>query len=202
MGKGYKIDENSFKPYACCKHSHASLYAMQVLRKNKKLKPADISGIELHINNMTDFLINNPEPKNSYGCKFSIQYCVAGMLKYGEMGIEQFAPDIINDKEVQAIMKQIKIIKDPEIEALHTRDSSKLASKVVLYCMDGRTLEMQVDYPKGDPPNPMTWEESVKKFMNLVTPVYGEIKAEKFCQFFNNIEQVDDFNKAIDCILK
>jgi len=202
LGKGYKIDENSFKPYACCKHSHASLYAMQVLRKNKKLKPADICGIELHINNITDFLINNPEPKNSYGCKFSIQYCVAGMLKYGEMGIEQFAPNVINDEEVRAIMKQIKIIKDPEIEALHARDSSKLASKVVIYCLDGRTLEMQVDYPKGDPPNPMLWRDSVEKFLSLTVPIYGEIKAEKFCNLIDNLEQVEDFSKALSKIMK
>lgn len=202
LGQGYKIDENSFKPYACCKHSHACLYAVQVLRKNKKLLPADIAGIELHINKITNFLINNPEPQNSYGCKFSIQYCVAGMLKYGEMGIDKFAPDVINDREVRAIMKNIVIVNDSEIEAVHAANSAKLASKVVLHCKDGRILEMQVDYPKGDPPNPMTWEESVEKFMNLVVPVYGEIKADKFCQLFNNLEQVDDFSKAIESILK
>ena len=202
LGQGYKIDENSFKPYACCKHSHACLYAVQVLRKNKKLLPADIAGIELHINKITNFMINNPEPQNSYGCKFSIQYCVAGMLKYGEMGIDKFAPDVINDREVRAIMKNIVIVNDSEIEAVHAANSAKLASKVVLHCKEGRILEMQVDYPKGDPPNPMTWEESVEKFMNLVVPVYGEIKADKFCQLFNNLEQVDDFSKAIESILK
>lgn len=202
LGKGYKIDENSFKPYACCKHSHAALYAVQVLRKNKKLRSFDISSIDLHINNITNFLINNPEPKNPYGCKFSIQYCVAGMLKYGEMGVEQFAPDIINDKDVRAMMQHINIIEDPEIEAVHAIDSSRLASKVVLHCRDGRTLEMQVDYPKGDPPNPMTWEDSIAKFMSLTVPVYGEEKAEKFCNMIATLEQVGDFSKAISKIAK
>jgi 2-methylcitrate dehydratase PrpD len=173
-----------------------------VLRKNKKLKPFDIKGIDLHINNITNFLINNSEPKNSYGCKFSIQYCVAAMLKYGEMGVEQFASSIINDEEVRDMMKHITIIQDPEIEAVHARDSSKLASKVVFHCKDGRTLEMQVDYPKGDSPNPMTWEDSVEKFRHLTVPVYGEMKAEKLLNLIDNLEQFEDFSKAINKIVK
>lgn len=202
LGQGYKIDENSFKPYACCKHAHASLYAAQVLRKNKNIRPTDILTIELHVNSITNFLINNPRPQNSYGCKFSIQYCVAGMLKYGEMGVDQFATDIINDREVRNIMKNILVVADPEMEALHAADASKLASKVIIHCKDGRNVEMQVDYPKGDPPNPMTWQESVKKFTNLVVPVYGKTRTEQLCQLCDNFEQIDDFAAAIEAVLK
>ena len=99
-------------------------------------------------------------------------------------------------------MQHINIIEDPEIEAVHAIDSSRLASKVVLHCRDGRTLEMQVDYPKGDPPNPMTWEDSIAKFMSLTVPVYGEEKAEKFCNMIATLEQVGDFSKAISKIAK
>lgn len=126
----YKIDNNSFKPYACCKHSHASLYAMQVLRAENSLKSEDVEEIELLVNNITEFLINNPQPENPYGCKFSIQYCVAGMLKY------------------------------------------------------------------GDPPNPMSWDESVAKFMFLAVPVYGETKAAKLCKLIETLENSKDF--AVD----
>lgn len=59
----YKIDNNSFKPYACCKHSHAALYAMQVLRTEHGLKPDDVEAIEILVNEITDFLINNPQPE-------------------------------------------------------------------------------------------------------------------------------------------
>ena len=193
LGKGFKIDDNSFKPYACCKHSHAGLYAVQALRKENNLQPQDVAKIELFVNNITDFLINNPGPENPYGCKFSIQYCVAGMMKYGEMGVRQFAPEIINDAEVRELMARTEVIKDAAMEAVIAGDSSKLASKVVIHCKDGRALEMQVDYPKGDPPNPMSWEETVAKFMSLATPVYGEEKARKLCDLVGSLENSKDF---------
>jgi len=194
LGKGYKIDENSFKPYACCKHSHAGLYAVQVLSKEHDLKPHDIAKIELLVNNITDFLINNPSPENPYGCKFSIQYCVAGMLKYGEMGVEQFAADVIDDAEVRDLMSRTEVIKNDDIDAIITSDPSKLASKVIIHCKDGRILEKQVDYPKGDPPNPMTWDESVEKFMSLAAPVYGKDRSVKLCHLVDSLEESTDFS--------
>lgn len=193
IGEGYKIDENSFKPYACCKHSHAGLYAVQVLRQEHDLKPRDIAKIELLVNNITDFLINNPSPENPYGCKFSIQYCVAGMLKYGKMGVEQFAANVIDDAEVRELMSCTEVIKDDAIEAIIENNPSKLASKVVIHCKDGRILEKQVDYPKGDPPNPMTWEESVDKFMSLAAPVYGKDISIKLCRLVDRLDESSDF---------
>lgn len=197
----YKIDNNSFKPYACCKHSHAALYAMQVLRTENNLQPDDVAEIEILVNDITDFLINNPQPENSYGCKFSIQYCTAGMLKYGEMGVDQFLPDVIDDAVVRGLMAKTKVVRDAAIEAVHAADPAKLASRLIVRCKDSRVLSLQVDFPKGDPPNPMTWEDSVAKFMSLVTPVYGAAKAAKLCALIDKLDTYDDFSAALaECL--
>lgn len=37
-----KIQHNSFKPYACCKHAHAAVYGAQTLRSSHGIKPEDI----------------------------------------------------------------------------------------------------------------------------------------------------------------
>lgn len=197
LGKVLKIDDNSFKPYACCKHSHASLYAMQTLRKENNLTMDDIEGIELRVNHITNFLINNPAPQNPYGGKFSIQYCVAGMMKWGEMGVEQFSEKAINDPDVRALMEKITVTEDPEIQAIIDSDASKLASKLILRLKDGRELSMLVEYPLGDPPNPMTWEDTVAKFMSLATPVYGEEIAEGLVNLIDKLDEVEDFSDAI-----
>ena len=189
----YKIDNNSFKPYACCKHSHAALYAMQVLRTEHGLKPDDVEAIEILVNEITDFLINNPQPENPYGCKFSIQYCVAGMLKYGDMGVDRFLTEVIGDAEVRSLMAKTKVMRDAAIEAVHAADAAKLASRLIVRCKDGRVLELQIDFPKGDPPNPMSWDESVAKFMSLAAPVYGEEKTAKLCGLIDNLEASSDF---------
>lgn len=194
LGNGkYKIDENSFKPYACCKHSHAAIFAVISLCKQHGLDLDNIKEIKLFVNNITDFLINNSKPENPYGCKFSIQYCVVGAAKYGKMGIEEFAPSVIDNPQVRAAMHNVKIIKDQAIENIFLADPTKLATKVEIVNTAGDIFSLLVEYPKGDPPNPMTWAESVDKFTNLVTPVYGEDRAAKLVNLIDKLEASSDF---------
>ncbi len=203
LGSGaLKIDRNSFKPYACCKHSHAALYAIQSLRTEHGLQPADIAAITLYVNNITDYLINNPAPQTPYGCKFSIQYCAAAMLKYGAAGIEQFRENIIDDKDVRRLMSKTKVIRDDKMEMIHQENAAKLASRVELKLSSGATLSMQVDYPKGDPENPLSWDEACAKFTQMAEPVIGAKKAAAFCQATAELEQYPDVAEAIASCLK
>lgn len=195
--KHLRIDENSFKPYACCKHSHAAIYAAQVLKKEHELRAENISEVRIYVNNITDYLINNPQPQNPYGCKFSIQYCVAAMLTFGAVGIEQFAQDVIHNTEVRDLMSRTKVIRDAAIEKIHQEDASKLASRLEVVCKDGTVHSMKVDYPKGDPDNPVTWEEAKAKFMHLAVPVYGQQQAGKLCSLIENLEECEDLAQGL-----
>lgn len=203
LGNGkFKIDVNSFKPYACCKHSHAAIYAVQVLAKENNLTPENVKKITLHVNEITNYLINNADPQTAYGCKFSIQYCVAAMLKFGKVGIEQFAPELMNNTELREIMKKIEVMFDKDVDAIIKSDPSKLASIVEIETTDAKKLEKEVDYPKGDPDNAFTWEEAVAKFKGLAEPVYGEQVCNQLVNLIDKLEEVTDFDKELRQALK
>lgn len=198
LGNGsFKIDVNSFKPYACCKHSHASIYATQVMAKENGLTTENVKKITLRVNDITNYLINNPDPQTAYGCKFSIQYCVAAMLEFGQVGIEQFAPELMNSPELRGIMAKIEVVFDKDVDAIIKSDPSKLASIVVIETVDGKKFEKEVDYPKGDPDNAFTWEEAVAKFNGLAVPVYGEKVCAQLVALIDKLDEVDDFAKAL-----
>lgn len=199
--KQLKIDDNSFKPYPCCKHSHAAIYAAETLKSEHGLTAEDIDKVELYVNDITDILINNQYPQNPYGCKFSIQYCVAAMLTCGAIGLEHFSEAYIHNEAVRKLMEKVEVIKSPEMEAMYQKDPTKLASRLVVHCDDGRCLEMTVDHPKGDKKNPFTWSDAEKKFMLLAESVYGRAKTEKLCSLIKNLEECTDFGKAIaECL--
>lgn len=187
-----KIQHNSFKPYACCKHAHAAVYGAQTLRGSHGIKPEDIDCVEIRVNNITDFLINNPAPQNVYGCKFSIQYCVAAALVYGKAGVDEFNARARGSTVMQKIMDKISVVKEEKQELLNRENPAKLASEIIIKMKDGAKYQMQVDYPKGDPDNPMTWEESNAKFIALAEPVCGCRKAEKLSAYIKNIDEISD----------
>ena len=201
LGMGFKIDDNSFKPYPCCKHSHASIYALQILQKEYEFMAEDVAKLEVLVNSITDSLINNPDPQTAYGCKFSIQYCDASALRFGNVGIEQFSHEALTDLETRTLMKKIVVHQDSEIQKVYDKDPSKLATKVIVTLNDGRILEQEVDYPKGDPACSMIWEESMAKFTALAEPVYGKEKTSRLGDLINHLDDVQDFQKALRACL-
>jgi 2-methylcitrate dehydratase PrpD len=77
------------------------------------------------------------------------------MLKHGQLGVGQFAPDVINDEEVRSLMKKNRVIEDPAIEKIFLEDSTKLASKIIVKLKDGSVLEKLVDIPRAIPITPL-----------------------------------------------
>ena len=196
LGQSFKIDENSFKPYPCCKHSHAAIYAAQTLCKDEAIASEDIDEVIIRCNSIVDSLINNPDPKTPYGGKFSIQYCVAEVILRGQVSLESFSPEELTNTELRTFMERVKVIFDDEIQKIYEADHSKLVSKVIIKLKNGRSVEMLVEYPKGDPENPMSWEESVSKFKSLTEPIWGEKTAGNLVALIDGLEKVECFAAA------
>lgn len=187
-----KIEDNSYKPYPCCKHSHAALYGVESLCAEYGVGEKDVAAVKIYVNDITDYLINNPEPQTAYGYKFSLQYCAAAMLRWGRVGVDSFSPEAVADPAVRQLMARVTLIRDKEQQAVYEADPAKLASKVELVLQDGRVLSKQVDYPKGDPQNMMTWPEAEAKFKGLVDPVYGSAVADRLYQWVRQLDACPD----------
>ena len=197
LGTGFKINENSFKPYPCCKHSHAAIYAALTLRGEQGIAAEKIERVTLLVNEITDSLINNPAPMTPYGGKFSIQYCTACALLKGQVSLPEFAPEALTDEATRRLMQRIEVKRDDDVQRIYDADSTKLATKVVIETKDGRKFENLVEFPKGDPANPMTWEDSRGKFFALAVPVVGQDKAEKLAALVEGMEDVEDMSGAL-----
>lgn len=194
---GYKIDNNSFKPFACCKYTHPSSYAAQLLRNEDNIKLADVDKVEIRSNRIVKQLVDNAHPKNPYGAKFSIQYCVSTMIRDGKLGIDQFTDQNLADTEIQRVMQNVEVIVDAKLDKEYTEQPDRWAVELTIITKEGKKHVKFVEYPKGDPPNPMTWDEAVEKFMDLSEPVYGKGVCEKLCKLVATLEEHDNFKKAL-----
>lgn len=195
--KGFKIDNNSYKPFSCCKYTHPSSYAAQLLRNEHNIKLEDVEKVTIRSNRIVKQLVDNSHPKNPYGAKFSIQYCVSTMIKDGKLGIDQFVDENLHNDEIQRVMQNVEVIVDPQLDKEYTEKPDRWAVELTITCKDGKTYAKFVEYPKGDPPNPMTWDETVEKFMDLSVPVYGEEVCKKLVNLVATLDKHDNFKKAL-----
>lgn len=185
----------SVEPYPCCNRSQTAINAALTLCKDEGISPDDIDEVIIAVNSITESLIDNPEPKTPYGCKFSIQYCVDEAILRGAVVLESFNPDAMRDKKLREFLLKTKVRHDMSVQKIYDEDPSKLASKVIIKLKDGRSVEKLVEYPKGDPENPMSWEESADKFRLLTKHMWGEKVTEQLIKLVDKLETVDDFAK-------
>ncbi len=195
LGKGFKLDENAFKPYACCKHCHASINAAQLLCA-KGIDTSLVKSIIIKTNKVADNLVNNPAPNTVYGYKFSIQYCVAAALRYGKVGVDEFTLEKTDDIELNRLMNAITVIVDPDMEKEYQLNPEKWSAEVIIQTLAGQEFSQLIPYPKGDPQNPVSDNESEEKFRVLVGSVYHVETIEKLLDFVKNLEKVDDLSEA------
>ena len=95
--------------------------------------------------------------KNSASAKLSTPYAVAAALLFGRADLTVFEP--LNEAVVE-FSKKIKIIEKSDLTKLCPE---KRSAEVRLHLKNGRIEECRVDYAKGEPENPITKEELLRK---------------------------------------
>jgi 2-methylcitrate dehydratase PrpD len=94
----------------------------------------------------------------------SIPYSVAVAIVAGRVGLNEFSRDWINSSEVKRIMNKIHILADPDLTAAAPQKRAAIAK---ITTNDGLDYAKKVNYPKGEPENPMSIDDLKSKFIGL-----------------------------------
>ncbi len=188
LGKEFKILENSFKVHASCRHTHAAIdVAIEIVQENK-FSSDDIENVEVGSYKSTMDITDNDDPGTQYASKFSIQYCAALALVKGSANLDDFNETDLWDPRIRDVMKKVTAKLDPEIAAGYPE---RWGSKVTVVLKNGKTIEKQTDYPRGDPENPVTSEDLRRKFFNLATTL-SEGKRNTFSEKVLELERMEN----------
>lgn len=159
----FKINGVSFKPHPSCRHTHPSIDAAKPLYP--KIIGRNIKDVLIQTYQAAIDLCNNPEPLSISSAKFSLQYCTSLALLKGQVRSEDFTNNGIKNPSVADLISKIALIADPLMEANYP---DKWSARVRIILADGESIESFVDHPKGDPENPLSAEELIDKFRQLV----------------------------------
>ena len=175
FGQPFKVMGNSFKPYACCRHTHAGNYAVRELMVENELAFEDIETITDDTYQTALDITDNPDPKTPYGHKFSLQYTLAAMARYGRLTPDEFDPRATADAGVRQLMHKVTLRAPEYVNSQFLADQDRWIHEVTLVLKDGREFSRRVDYPIGDFNNPLGWTQLAAKFDSLVPD--GELRA-------------------------
>jgi 2-methylcitrate dehydratase PrpD len=170
---GWRILNNSFKPYAACHLIHPSIDAAHALRAggfdpaSARAVQADVGALAAQVTGQTD-----GHPDTSLAGKFDLRYCVALALHGRDLSAADFREPWRIKPPIAALAEKILVQVSPE--------SGFASAALAVEALDGTRKTMRVPVAKGHPGNPIGWDDMRRKFDGLVADRLGNRTGELF----------------------
>lgn len=181
---GYAIEGIYQKLYAACRHCHAPMEAMLHIRKEQCFEPDEVEYIMVRTYDLAIAGHDHTDIVGISSAKQSIPYGAAVACMYQECGMGAFSEQMVRDKELLKLVRKVKVREDAELTALVP---GKRAADVTVHLTNGKEYSQRVDFPKGEPENPIAQEEFRDKFYKLTASVgLEQEKGAKVLEFIHN----------------
>jgi 2-methylcitrate dehydratase PrpD len=173
LGQTFEIMRTSIKPHACCRYIQAPIDGLIELAIANDIQPDQVEKVEVAVLEAGWSLVCEPrkkkyEPANAVDAQFSVPFGAAVALTHRKAELDQFSDENIKSPQIKMLMDKVVMLKDARIEK---NFPVEWPSYVKVYLKNGQTFDKYVRFPKGDPENPLTWEELSAKFQSLATRV-------------------------------
>ena len=172
--------------------------ALEMRNKILPEKIGLIEGIEVYCDEFTKHEIGSePEkwdPQTRETADHSLPYIFVRALLDGPITVQTFDEALVRDSKIRPLLKKIKVIADPNIEALMP---DTMMVRAVIKLRDGALHEVKNINPLGHPANPMGDEDIAKKFYAQSVPVIGEESSSKVINAWSTLADVSDLRPLI-----
>ncbi len=167
LGSSFKILECSMKafPTEALTHTHITATLKAVIENQISYDQIDRVTITT-IARACDILFDPHKyrPESRETADHSLPYCIAAALVDHKITTQSFSDEKLKDPRIWEVIDKIRGEASTEFEKMFP---AKQPSKVVVKTRDGREFSEYLEYPKGDPREPMTMDDLENKFNAL-----------------------------------
>ena len=194
LGEDYQVTRTSVKPHACCRYNQGPIDCLLEIGKSNDFQAMDIEEVKIGVLSQGMRLVAEPveakrNPKSVVDMQFSMPFAAAVALSYGSASLNEYAIGIPDRPQVRHIMDRVQCVTDPKLDA---QTPKLFPAWAEVRTSNGRTMRSELTYPKGDPENPVTWDEMRTKFNLLSAPVISSQRQKEIISAIDSLEQMDD----------
>jgi 2-methylcitrate dehydratase PrpD len=176
LGHDFHITRMTFKNHACCGHVFAAIDGALALQQQMRVLAPDIERVSIGTYKAALDVARHESPQTAAEARFSLKYTVASALTHGSVRLAAFEPPRLEDPVTRELMRRIDVAIDPELDAAFP---AQRAARIAIESCDGRRGEHLQPTRKGDPEAPLSDAELEHKYLELASPVLGEVRARE-----------------------
>ena len=197
LGESWRITQCGMKAFPTEALTHTPISAVLDLVKSNDLHPDDVEKIQVRSLARAADILSDPskyDPRTKETADHSLPYVIAAALVERQVTPAQFTMEKILDPKIREQLKKVEVVADPEIEKVFPA-----LQRVIVHIntKDGRCLSKQLDFPKGDPRNPLTDQEIEEKFSALAEGVLSAGAQKQVKEAVWNLERVGSVSELM-----
>ena len=200
LGQSWRITQCGMKFFPTEALTHAPISATLDLIKEHDLKPEQIAKVHIRSLARAADILADPskyDPRSKETADHSLPYCIAAAIADRKVTPVQFTPEKINDPQIRAQLRKVEVVADPEIEKAFPA-LQRVA--VTIVTMGGKEFSKQLDYPKGDPRNPLSDLEVEEKFAALADGVISRARQQQVRNLIWNLEKCSSVTELMELL--
>jgi len=204
LGSGFEILRTSVKPHGCCRYMQPPIDAILKIVKENGLPAEKVEKVRVGILRAGAHLIAEPSeekysPHSVVDAQFSMPFGAAVAVLYRKAGLGEFHLSKIRSEEVNQMMKRVECVADPDLEKTFPKQWCATAE---ISTKDGKRYFTKIEYCKGDPENPLSWDELIEKFHDLSHGLMSKNQRLKIIDQVRSLEMIRDLRKWSPLLLR
>jgi len=204
IGSRFEILRTSVKPHACCRYMQPPIDAVLKIVNENNLRPEQVKKIKVGVLRAGAPLIAEPieskyNPQSIVDAQFSMPFGAAAALLYGKASLKEFQLSTIQSRPVREMMRKVECIVDPELDRTFPKQWRATAE---ILTEDEKSYSTTIEYPKGDPENPLSWEEMIERFHDLTGQIMKKKQRVKIVEEVERLDGIRDIRKWSSLLLR
>jgi 2-methylcitrate dehydratase len=197
LGESWRITQCGMKFFPTEALTHTPISAVLDLVKSNDLHPEQVEKIQIRSLARAADILSDPskyDPHTKETADHSLPYVIAAALVDRQVTPAQFEMKKIMDPTIRVQLKKVEVVADPEIEKVFPALQRVIVNITTTH---GRKFSKQLDYPKGDPRNPLSDAEIEEKFRALAEGVLSAKAQDKLIDAIWNLEKCASVSKLM-----
>ncbi|MBZ0149496.1 MAG: MmgE/PrpD family protein [Pseudorhodoplanes sp.] len=186
--------ETYVKIHGGCRGNHAPLDAFLALFRQHSLSIRDLRSVVVHVDRYT-LAAEIEHPVKSEQAQFSIAFAIAVAAVHGETSAFAFSARHLADPLVIGVMSRIVVEHDAAFDAEYP---TRRAARVTIET-NAQKLAFVIEYPVGEPENPVTEAALCAKFEELARPVLAD-DTDRVRDFVLDLERQRSLSPLLDAL--
>ncbi len=186
LGEEWAVLDLGFKPHPSGVITHAAMDALRTVVIEHDLTPETVDSITVALDDAASEMLIHANPDNALQAKFSIEFCLAAILREQKAGIHEFTDEYVNQPETKAAIDKISRSFEENLFDAHY---ASYGARVTVETTDGETIVNEVKHHPGSPNNPVSEDRLQAKFDECVLTVLDEDETAELAATINTLEE-------------